>query len=78
MTEDPEHLEADDEAVGDRLTRERPAPNPAFRGALGRHLAATDPGYGPRPERLWLSVSGYVAIGLVLILLGLLQATGAL
>jgi hypothetical protein len=49
-----------------------------FRGALGRHLAARDLGYGPRPERLRLMVAAYVGSGAALIAVAALGATGAL
>ena len=64
--------------LAERLAGDRPAPTAGFRGALGRRLAARDPGYGPRPERLRLIVAGYVAAGSVLLVLGALSATGAL
>ena len=50
----------------------RPVPGAGFRGALGRHLAEHDPGYGPRPERLRLMVGGYLGAGGVLIALAAL------
>jgi hypothetical protein len=81
MTEDPEtgtELTADEHAVGERLGHHRPLPAAGFRGALGRRLAALDPGYGPRPERLRLIVCGYLGAGALLLGLGALQATGAL
>lgn len=61
-----------------RLQAQRPLPAPAFRGALGRHLAARDPGYGHRPAHLWQQVAGYGLAGGALLALGLLQALGAL
>jgi hypothetical protein len=71
-------LERGDAEVGRQLSDQRPVPSAGFRGALGRHLAARDPGYGPRPAHLRLFVLAYVASGLVLIAVGLLQATGHL
>jgi hypothetical protein len=71
-------LDPDERWVDERLTRERPIPPAAFRGALGRRLAADDPGYGPRPQRLWVMVTAYAATAALLMVLGLLQATGAL
>jgi hypothetical protein len=56
--------------LAERLHAERPLPAAGFRGALRRHLAAQDPGYGPRPERLRLVVAGYVTVGSVLIAVG--------
>jgi hypothetical protein len=64
--------------LGQTLAGERPAPAAGFRGALGRHLALRDPGYGPRPERLRAMVAGLSGAGLVLLAVGLLQATGSL
>jgi hypothetical protein len=78
MDELHDQLTPDDVRIGDRLARERPAPAAGFRGALGRHLRALDPGYGPRPGSLDLMVSGSIAVGVTLMVLGLLQAAGAL
>jgi hypothetical protein len=81
MTEPPEtdtQLTAPERELAEALAADRPIPSPGFRGALGRHLHVRDPGYGTRPERLRLTVSGLLAGGAVLIALGLLQATGAL
>jgi hypothetical protein len=65
-------------ALAEQLHLGKPVPAAGFRGALSRHLAARDPGYGTRPERLRLLVSGYVVAGALLLALGALQATGAL
>jgi hypothetical protein len=73
-----EELEPQDEELAGRLDRDRPVPNAGFRGALARHLTVRDPGYGPRPARLWAAVSGYLGVGVVLIAIGALQATGHL
>lgn len=78
MDEVDDHLTPDDLVIGDRLERERPAPAAGFRGALGRHLRARDPGYGPRPANLDLMVAASIASGVTLMVLGLLQAAGAL
>jgi hypothetical protein len=59
-----------------RMTGERPVPGADFRGALGRLLAASDPGYGPRPAHLRLKATGWVAGGGVLVLIGALEALG--
>ncbi len=77
---DPEagEPEPEERLLAERLTRERPVPPAGFRGGLGRRLAAIDPGFGPRPGRLWAMVAGYLVVGLLLVLLGLLQATGVL
>jgi hypothetical protein len=64
--------------LADRLGGERPVPRASFRGALARRLAASDPGYGPRPVHLRLMVAGYLGAGSVLIAVGALSATGAL
>jgi hypothetical protein len=77
MTVDDE-LEPGDREVAEGLERERPVPAAGFRGALGRRLAAMDPGHGPRPERLRMMVAAWLLAGLVLLALGLLQATGSL
>lgn len=54
------------------LRSARPVPTAGFRGALGRHLAEHDPGYGPRPDRLRLMVAGYLGAGGLLIALAAL------
>jgi hypothetical protein len=77
MTDEPQ-IGRGEEELADTLARERPVPAAAFRGALGRHLAERDPGYGPRPEGLRASVALYAVSGGALMLLGLLQATGNL
>ncbi len=71
---DGESAAAENE-FAERLTRGRPLPAAGFRGALGRHLTARDPGYGPRPRQLWMMVAGYAGAGAVLILAGVVQAT---
>jgi hypothetical protein len=71
-------LTASERELGDALASDRPIPSAGFRGALGRHLHSRDPGYGTRPARLRLTVSGLLAAGAILIALGLLQAAGAL
>lgn len=74
---DPEPT-AEERAVDERLRSTRPLPAPGFRGALGRHLAARDPGYGPRPARLrWIS-SGCVAASAAVLAVAALQATGTI
>lgn len=81
MTDTPTHGDAqspEELGVAERLDRERPTPAAGFRGALGRHLVARDPGYGPRPENLRVMVGGALVSGGVLIALGLMQATGTL
>jgi hypothetical protein len=67
-----------DETLGRRLNDQRPVPAAGFRGALARHLRARDPGYGPRPPRLRLIVAGYTVVGLAVMGVGTLVATGAL
>jgi hypothetical protein len=81
MTEpaDPDtELSAADLALTDKLEGARAVPAAGFRGALGRRLLADDPGYGTRPQRLRLTVSGFVGAGVMLLALGALQATGSL
>lgn len=81
MTDEPDiaaELEPGERELADRLGGERPIPAARFRGALARHLAARDPGYGPRPARLRLLVVGYLGAGSLLISLGALSATGVL
>lgn len=82
MTSENDDLGQEPDAVepelADTLTRERPVPAPRFRGALGRYLTIQDPGYGPRPERLRMIVAAWVLAGVVLIAIGLMQASGSL
>ena len=81
MTDEPDipaELGPDEREVADRLAGERPVPAASFRGGLARALAASDPGYGPRPEHLRLIVAAYLGAGLLLLVLGALSATGAL
>jgi hypothetical protein len=72
MTEDPTALDSPEQDLADRLRIGRPVPGAGFRGALGRRLAARDPGYGPRPERLRLIAAGYIGAGGLLIALAAL------
>jgi hypothetical protein len=81
MTAGPEingGLGPEETRVAERLQAGKPVPAAGFRGALGRYLAASDPGYGPRPQRLRLMVGAGLAGGAGLLTLGALQATGAL
>jgi hypothetical protein len=71
-------LEAPERELGVQLASERALPGTEFRGALGRRLAAQDPGFGPRPEHLRRTVSLCLAGGGALAGLGLLQALGML
>jgi hypothetical protein len=63
--------------VAERLERERPLPNPAFKGELRRKLAEL--GLAPRrwqPERLRLQVAAYLAAGLALLALAAIGLSG--
>jgi hypothetical protein len=71
-------LEPPERDLAKRLTDQRPVPGADFRGALGRHLVARDPRYGPRPERLRMIAGLYVGAGVGIVALGALQAAGAL
>jgi hypothetical protein len=71
-------LGAEEPELAELLCHNRPIPGAGFRGSLGRRLAATDPGFGPRPERLWLLVTAWLAGGSLLIALGALSAAGTL
>ncbi|MGO9752508.1 MAG: hypothetical protein ACLP8S_00715 [Solirubrobacteraceae bacterium] len=71
-------LEPADDALAEQLDAGRPAPSAGFRGALGRHLFALDPGYGPRPAHLRLAVAAYLVLGALLVLLGGLMSSGAI
>jgi hypothetical protein len=74
---DEARLDSAEQRLGEQLAAQRPPPAAGFRGALRRRLVAEDPGYGPRPPRLRLTVGGWLAGGALLIALGALQATGA-
>lgn len=76
LEQDP--LEPADEGLAHRLTEQRPLPGGEFRGALGRRLAADDPGYGPRPASLRAASAGLIAIGTVVAGLGALTAVGVI
>jgi hypothetical protein len=73
-----DELDPDERALADTLSSDRAVPSAAFRGALTRHVAARDPGFGPRPERMRAIVAGGAGGGLLLMLVGALQATGVL
>jgi hypothetical protein len=74
----PEAFTPEEQSFAEQLANQRPVPAAGFRGTLGRHLAAIDPGHGPRPERLRSMVLAYIAAGVLLMALGALQATGVL
>lgn len=63
--------------LADRLASSCPIPHAGFRGALGRHLVAVDPGFGPRPEQLRLYVTACALAGLLLMMLGAAIGLGA-
>ena len=68
----PPAPDSDEHELAERLRMGRPVPAVGFRGRLHRRLAGQDPGYGPRPERLWLLVACYIGAGGVLIALAAL------
>jgi hypothetical protein len=70
--------DAVDPDLEQRLVAERPVPAAGFRGALGRAVTASDPGYGPRPAHLHRIVALFVAAGGVVTGVGVLEALGAL
>ncbi len=72
--EDSLDLGPEEVRVGEHLRDQRPVPAAGFRGALGRQLVARDPGYGPRPPRLWTIVAAYAAAALILLVIGVLVA----
>ncbi|MBV9819773.1 MAG: hypothetical protein JOZ07_15680 [Solirubrobacterales bacterium] len=67
-----------DDELGTRLAEARPTPRASFRGSLGRRLQEQDPGYGPRPDGLRLSIATYVVTGSGLLVLATLVAVGIL
>ncbi len=79
-TPDPagETPDLDDAAVADLLVAARAFPAPGFRGELGRHLRAEDPGHRPRPRFLWPVALLWIALGALVLVYGLLQSLGKL
>ena len=73
MTELPHDSQSLDE-VEHLLERERPVPNPAFRGDLRRRLMAGD---ATRPSRVRLAIAAYAGSGGVLMLGALAGVLGA-
>jgi hypothetical protein len=71
-------LNAPERELAARLGAQRALPRAEFRGALGRHVAAHDPGYGPRPERLRTTVALYTVAGGAVACLGALVSVGVL
>lgn len=71
-----DELDPEERGLAERLSAERPVPSAGFRGTLGRHLVARDPGYGPRPAALERLVSAYIILGAVLMALGSALAVG--
>lgn len=67
-----------DRELEDQLHAARLAPAAGFRGALGRHIVARDPGYGSRPRHVRLIAAAYLAACCFGLGLGALQAAGAL
>ena len=79
MTGDPEfeaELAAEERRVAEQLTAGRPVPRLTFRAAMRNRMAALDPGYGPRPEHLWVAVAGCLIAGLLLLAVGGLLSVG--
>lgn len=75
---DPDTPRESDPELEQLLISQRPVPGAAFRGGLGRMVAASDPGYGPRPARLRLLVAAWVLGGTAVAAVGALQSLGAL
>jgi hypothetical protein len=73
-----ERLGTAEHGMIEELEVNRPVPTAGFRGTLGRHLAARDAGYGPRPERLRLIVLVYLTTGALLLVIAVLEAAGML
>lgn len=71
-------LDPADAAFAERLYAARPLPAASFRGELGRHLRAEDPGHGPRPRYLWTASLLLLGLGLLVMVYGLLQSLGRL
>ena len=60
-----------------RLTRSRPVPRLAYRGALRRSLLQSRHARESRPQRLWLRVGACGASGAALLLVAALGVQGA-
>jgi hypothetical protein len=67
-----------DHVIAELLADTRPSPPSPFRGALARQLVEQDPGWGPRPDRLWPRASALIAVGALLLLVGALFSTGGI
>jgi hypothetical protein len=78
MTDEPEGEPEVEEELVEEMVAARSLPTAGFRGALARHLVYQDPGYGPRPQGLRLRAAGFLVPSALIMLLGLLQATGSL
>jgi hypothetical protein len=65
-----------EEAFGEALGARRPVPGGVFRGALGRYLAAQDPGLTSRPPHLWRIVGLLLVAACTLLVIALLLALG--
>jgi hypothetical protein len=72
------HLEPEDPAVPGLVEADRPLPAESFRRALARHLADEDPGWGPRPVRLWPQALALICVGTLLLLIGALLSVGGI
>ncbi len=81
MTDDasptPEQAAAE-HALAEQLKARRPVPRATFRETLARGLAEADPGWGPRPERLWPQALALIAVGALLLLVGAVLSVGGL
>jgi len=65
--------DADDDELDERLLGDRPVPDPQFRGALGRSIAADPRHRVPhRPTQLWFTVALLAIPGIVVLVLALL------
>jgi hypothetical protein len=71
-------LDPPERELAGRLAAQRALPRAEFRGALSRHLAARDPGYVPRPERLRAIVALYAGAGVAVAGVGTLVSVGVL
>lgn len=78
MVQPADNLSPEDLVVAAALEARRPAPAPAFRGALAQRLTHLDPGYGHRPARLWAHVAALTCLGALILALALFVSSGAL
>jgi len=69
------HASEDVIRLAEKLERERPVPNAAFRGGLRRRLLGGGTSH-IRPKRLRLLIGGYATAGSLLLVVGVASVAG--